>query len=244
MRIATQNINWGGEAVAPGCDGAPRLNRLVSHLVSLDADLLVLTEFKSGPLGDELATLLCQAGYPHLEKSDPPPYRLGTAMVARCPVTPATLPIAPAQSGLVEPWRSTGVHVEGIDVFGCYFPLNEAKAHYWNWILANAQDLRDRDVLVVGDFNTGRKYVDEAGDTFVCQEQHAALEALGFVDTWRAAYPKGRDYTWYSSAGNGFRLDYVWASASVAGRVSRVWHDHEPRLKLASDHSAVVAELR
>ena len=244
MRIATQNINWGGEPAAPGCDGAPRLNRLVSSLVSFDADLIVLTEFKSGPLGDELATLLCEAGYPHLQKSEQPPFRLGTAIAARRPVTPVTLPIALAQSGPVEPWRSIGVHVDGIDVFGFYFPLGEAKALYWNWILANARDLLDRDVLFLGDFNTGRKYVDEAGDTFECQEQHAALEALGFVDAWRSAYPKGRDYTWYSSAGNGFRLDYVWASASLAGRVSRVWHDHEPRLKLSSDHSAVVAKFR
>jgi exodeoxyribonuclease-3 len=243
-RIATQNINWGGEPQAPGCDGAPRLDRLVSSVGALDADVVVLTEFKSGPLGDELATLLGQAGYPHLHKSDPPPYRLGTAIAARRPLVPATLPIPLAQFGPVEPWRSIGVHVDGIEVFGCYFPLGEAKPLFWNWLLDNARALWDRDVLLVGDFNTGHKYVDEAGDTFACQEQHAALEALGFVDTWRAAHPTGRDYTWYSSAGNGFRLDYVWASASLAGRVSRVWHDHEPRLKLASDHSAVVAELR
>ncbi len=66
---------------------------------------------------------------------------------------------------------------------------------------------------------------------------------LGFVDTWRTAYPKGRDYTWYSASGNGFRLDYIWASPPLAPLVQRVWHNHEARLTLSSDHSAVIAEL-
>ena len=66
---------------------------------------------------------------------------------------------------------------------------------------------------------------------------------LGFVDTWRDTHPEGRDYTWYSSAGNGFRLDYIWASPQLAQSVQRVWHDHEARLTHSSDHSAVIAEL-
>ncbi len=51
MRIATQNLNWGGEPTAQGSDGSPRLKWLVSSLARLDADLLVLTEYKSGSVG-------------------------------------------------------------------------------------------------------------------------------------------------------------------------------------------------
>ncbi len=131
----------------------------------------------------------------------------------------------------------------GVDVFGFYFPLGDPKDVYWDWVLANADELRDRNVILMGDFNTGKMRVDEAGESFGCQEKHEALEGLGFVDLWRAMYPKGRDYTWYSSAGNGFRLDYIWASPSLSPLVRRVWHDHEVRLALHSDHSSVVADL-
>ncbi len=77
----------------------------------------------------------------------------------------------------------------------------------------------------------------------IAKNEHEALEEIGFVDSWRALYPKGRDYTWYSPAGNGFRLDYIWTSPSLAPLVRRVWHDHEVRLALYSDHSTVVADL-
>lgn len=239
MRIATQNLNWGGEPTAPGCNGEPRLHRLVHWLAGLDADILVLTEYKSGALGDELKKLLATEGYPHLLSHTQEPFTLGTAIASRWPLTVIELPIPPS----IDPWRSIGVNVEGIIVFGFYFPLKDAKSPYWDWLLANAEMLRERDVLLVGDFNTGKFRIDEAGETFDCQEKLGALEELGFVDTWRAAYPQGRDYTWYSSYGNGFRLDFIWASPLLAPRVQRAWHDHEGRLTLSSDHSAVVADL-
>lgn len=239
LRIATLNINWGGEPKAPACDGEPRLTRLVPWLSGLNADLLILTEFKDGPLGDELKERLAEQGYPHVAGQVQPAYKLGVLAASRQPLSHVGLPI-PAT---MEPWRSTGIRLAGIDVFGFYFPLGEAKERFWDWLLANAQELQGRDVLLAGDFNTGKIRIDEAGETFDCQDRHEALEALGFVDTWRSAFPKGRDYTWYSPGGNGFRLDYIWASGPIASRVQRVCLEHESRLALLTDHSAVVADI-
>ncbi|MFZ4480999.1 MAG: exodeoxyribonuclease III [Rhodoferax sp.] len=239
MRIATQNLNWGGEPTAPGCDGEPRLQRLVPWLSKIDADILVLTEFKSGALEDELKALLADAGYPYLLSHPQDPFKLGTAIASRQPSSVAELPIQSTS----ELWRSIGVCVDGVDVFGFYFPLKEPKQLYWDWLLANAEKLRDRNVVLLGDFNTGKTRVDEAGETFDCQDKHEALEEMGFIDTWRAANPTGREYTWYSSYGNGFRLDYIWASPPLAPFIQRVWHEHEGRSARYSDHSAVIADL-
>ena len=239
LRIATQNLNWGGEPTAPGCDGEPRLERLVPLLAKMDADLLVLTEFKSGALGDELRERLAQEGYVHFQSRPQGAYSLGTAIASRQAITAVELPIPAA----TEAWRSLGVAIDGVEIFGFYFPLKEAKLQYWDWLLDNAQNIADRDVVLLGDFNTGKIRIDEAGETFDCQDRLEALESLGFIDTWRFLYPKGRDYTWYSSSGNGFRLDYIWTSLGVAPRIKHVWHGHEARLTLASDHSTVIAEL-
>jgi len=34
------------------------------------------------------------------------------------------------------------------------------------------------------------------------------LIELGWVDAWRFLHPAKREFTWFSSANNGFRLDY------------------------------------
>ena len=239
MRIATQNLNWGGEPTAPGCDGSPRLSRLVPWLAKIDAEVLVLTEFKTGPLGEEIGALLAESGYPHLLSHPQGPYKLGTAIASRQPLTPIELPIPAPQ----EPWRSIGARVEGVNVFGFYFPLGPAKQHYWDWVLSIAEGLKGSNAILLGDFNTGKVLVDEVGESFDCQERHEALEALGFIDTWRSTHQDERDYTWFSSAGNGFRLDYIWASPQLASHVLGVSHRHDGRLNRYSDHSAVVSDF-
>jgi len=239
IRIATQNLNWGGEATAPGADGRPRLGRLVSTLEAIDADVLVLTEFKTGVLGDEVESRLAGAGYRHFLHHPQEPYRLGSAIASRMPLTPIPFPVPPP----FDPWRAVGATVGGIDLFGIYFPLREPKRTYWHWLLENARALHDRPVLLAGDFNTGKAWVDEVGDTFDCQDEFIALESLGYVDTWRDGNGDNRDYTWYSSVGNGFRLDYLWASPQLGAWLSRAWLDHRTRTERASDHSAVIADF-
>jgi len=209
------------------------------YLARLDADILVLTEHKSGGRGDELADLLEETGYPYLLHRTPRSPSLGTAIASRLPLTQIDLPIP----SVIDSWRSLAVRVADIEVIGFYFPLGEAKAHYWDWVLANAAELLPRNTILIGDFNTGNHGIDEIGRTFYSSEKHAALEDLGFIDTWRAANPAGREYTWYSSAGNGFRLDYIWASPLLAARVTSIRHDHEARLAGATDHTAVIAEV-
>jgi exodeoxyribonuclease-3 len=231
MRVATQNIQWGG--------AGGRLKRLVPIVASFNADIIVFTEYKVGTLGSELKDLLVQAGYHYFFSSEQPPKSLGVAIASRETGVRIDFPVAATS----EPWRSIGLRVGDLDIFGVYFPLEGAKPVFWDWLLENAQVLARRNAILVGDFNTGKHIIDEAGRTFECSEKQEALEALGFVDSWRRAYPKGRDYTWYSLHRNGFRLDYLWASPLVAPRIKRVWHDHEPRLATHTDHSALVADI-
>ena len=33
-----------------------------------------------------------------------------------------------------------------------------------------------------------------------------SMDAIGFRDLWRHRYPDGREFTWYSHRGNGFRI--------------------------------------
>lgn len=239
VRIATQNIQWGGDS-APGGDGQPRLTRLVPYLVELDADLLVLTEYKSGPRGEELQRLLRDAGYLHfIHQSPPTRYSLGTAIASRIPVKP-TQPPLPA---VMDPWRCTAVTLYGIDIFGFYFPLQGMPA-YWDWVLSNAKERLSHKTILIGDFNTGKHFIDEEGDVFLCSEKHMALEDIGFIDAWRAVNVADRGATWFSSAKRGFRLDYIWASPLIAAQVENVLHNHDARNAGMTDHSAVLADIR
>lgn len=111
-------------------------------------------------------------------------------------------------------------------------------------------------VFVIGDFNTAHAPIDLARpgsnrrNSGFLPEERAVLDAwvaAGWVDTFRAAHPdKGDRYSWWRQFGGareqnvGWRIDYLFASPSAAGRVRRafIW----PEI-LGSDHCPVGVDL-
>jgi exodeoxyribonuclease III len=110
-----------------------------------------------------------------------------------------------------------------------------------------ARDARRRVIIgaggPIGDFNTCRAYVDEPGAIDPCAHFMDAVDAIGFSDLWRQRYPEGREFSWYSTRGNGFRIDHAFLSPAIAGRAGEVRYSHDERLGDLSDHSALILDL-
>lgn len=237
--LATLNLQWCGDPVT--AEAPERRAQLAERIQQLGADTVVLTEYKEGPSGEALQALLQQEGFAHfLVPEHMPRHKLGCAVASRLPL----IATSPVHKPPTEPWRAISFMQQGIEVHGMYVPATApAIFDFWNWLLDTAARWKDRPGLLMGDFNTGVSSVDSSTYQFAAHEQFVALQSMGFVDLWRRQHPEERDYTWYSSTGNGFRLDHAFASPAAASAVSGVWLDHAPRLSGASDHSAVVLSL-
>lgn len=97
--------------------------------------------------------------------------------------------------------------------------------------------------MIVGDFNTGRHHLDEAGQTFTCTALLGQLATMGYADAYRATAPDGREASWFSHTGQGFRLDHAFVSAPLAGSVRAARYAHELRLAGLSDHAPMRLDL-
>jgi exodeoxyribonuclease-3 len=115
-------------------------------------------------------------------------------------------------------------------------------------------------LIIGGDFNVAPTDEDvwnaaaAHGGTHVSEPERAAFRALldwGLVDTWRAANPGLRRFTWWDyRAGNfqrneGMRIDHLLATASAAARAVAVEVDREARkgIPTPSDHAPLVLDL-
>jgi exodeoxyribonuclease-3 len=115
-------------------------------------------------------------------------------------------------------------------------------------------------LVIGGDFNVAPTDEDvwsvaaAHGGTHVSEPERAAFRALldwGLVDTWRAANPDLRRFTWWDyRAGNfqrneGMRIDHLLASPPAAARVVAVEVDREARkgTPTPSDHAPIVLDL-
>ena len=99
-----------------------------------------------------------------------------------------------------------------------------AKVPYWETLIATLGET-GRHALAVGDFNTCRPYLDEAGAIDRTAHYMDKMAEIGFCDLWRRRNPEVREYSWFSTRGNGFRIDHAFLS-DAPGRP----HRHDPLL--------------
>ena len=85
--------------------------------------------------------------------------------------------------------------------------------------------------------------MDEEGSTFDCAKHFPALRKAGLADSWRSRNLTEKEISWYSDAGNGFRIDHVFGSAAADSHIQSVYYDHTPRESGITDHSALVVEI-
>jgi exodeoxyribonuclease-3 len=230
MRLLAWNIRQGGGS---------RLPRIADALKRLDAEILVLSEYRGGESGTRLLAVLDALGYRHTTTLAPPPGRNGVLIAARRSFREC----GAVGGGLPEPYRMVGVEFAAFRLSGIYMPNLSAKVPYWEALIAALSFESTGLALAIGDFNTCRAYVDEAGAIDSAAHYMDKIERIGFCDLWRRRYPEGREYSWFSTRGNGFRIDHAFLSDDLAARAGAIGYSHQERIDGLSDHSPLILEL-
>ena len=229
LRLLAWNIRHGGGA---------RLPAIIAALARHEADLLVISEYRGGDSGARLRAALAVSGYEHQTSLVPPPGKNGVLIAARRPFREH----GAVSEAVPEPYRMVRVEVAGLRLTGIYMPNILAKVPYWEALIA-ALAAEAGPALAIGDFNTCRAYVDEPGAIDATAHFMDKVEAIGFCDLWRRRYPEGREFSWYSTRGNGFRIDHAFLSPALAADAGAVRYSHAERLAGLSDHSPLILDL-
>ena len=229
-RLLAWNIRAGGGA---------RLAGIAAAIARHDADIAILCEYRVGESGRRLIAALDALHYRWVSTVAPPAGRNGVLIAARQPFVEH----GPVNHRLPEPFRMVGAEFGRFRLTGIYMPNLRAKVPYWEALIAALSPHSLGDALAIGDFNTCRAYVDEPGATDATAHFLDKLAAIGFCDLWRERHPEGREYSWYSTRGNGFRIDHAFLSARLAARAGSVHYSHDERRAGLSDHSPLLLEL-
>ena len=230
MRLLAWNIRQGGGS---------RLPRIAAALAHHEAEILVLSEYRGGQSAARLLAVLDALGYHYATTLMPPLGRTGVLIAARCAFHEhGTLSI-----GLPEPYRMVSVGFASFRLVGVYMPNLLAKVPYWEALIAALLGDCRGAALAIGDFNTCRPYLDEAGAIDRTAHYMDRIGEIGFCDLWRRRNPAVREYSWFSTRGNGFRIDHAFLSATLAARAGSIRYSHDERLAGLSDHSPRILDL-
>lgn len=230
MRIITWNIRHGG---------GTRVDSIIRRLINKDADLVVITEYRNNENGVKIRQALLEAGY----------------LFQYCPITDKdknTLLIVSRinlsgslfKKELQEEFhRVVRIESDNFALYGMYFPQKQEKKKVFEFMLSQIGKNPDRPIIFIGDFNTGKQYIDEEKNTFYCSEYMDMIVQQGLVDAWRYINDDKREYSWYSNAGNGFRIDHIFVSNGIKDKVQNCYYSHAEREDKVSDHSMMVMEI-
>ena len=139
---------------------------------------------------------------------------------------------------------------------GCQKENLDYKLEVYDYLLGYLSKLRDKKIILVGDFNVAHEEIDLARPkqnknnimfTLRERKQIDKLMELGFIDSFRKFNPyKVDSYTWWPYFANararnlGWRIDYVFVAENGAADLKSafIWKDI-----LGSDHCPVGVEI-
>ena len=241
LRVMSWNVLGGG-----------RVREITEVARLLRIDVFAVIGCASGRVR-ALVAALSEAGFTHHIQS-PSSLGFSTFVSSRRPVRSVET------SGCPHPGLWTPVCLdEGLIVGAVYVPLDtrtdrSRKAEFWRWLLVEAERLKSRPAILVGDLNTGDQVLDRSGGMrFREGDAFAALGRSGWRDAFREMSPAAREFSWWSRV-NGFRLDHGFVSSAgvdiLAAKYVQEVGGHvladplrRPERAAISDHAAFVLDV-
>ena len=228
LRILSWNIRQGGGS---------RIRAITRRIVSADAQIVILSEFRNNAKGTLLRNKLLESGYRH-------------QFVSQAQANENSVLICSHFAGNSRVFNSAAwdyaqniivVDYSAFSVYGMYLP--HKKKHKLFQLLSSEVSEHTPSILA-GDFNTGKNFIDQKGDSFWYTDELKALEDKSMIDAFRHLYPKAKEYSWYSHQGNGYRYDHTYIHEDLLPFMDNCFYLHEWREEGNSDHSPMILDLK
>jgi len=227
LKIISWNILQGG---------GTRVRKIVSQLTELNPDIIVLSEFRNNASGINLRYSLLKAGYRFQNVSSAPGNDNSVAILSKLACDQFLYP----KSDEVYPHNIVASDYEAFTLYGMYLP-HKKKHRLFDFLLEQIQSTKP--AVLVGDFNSGKNYIDQKGNSFWYEDKLLALEKLGYLDAFRLKHGDVKEYSWFSHQGNGYRYDHTYVHESLKAIVKACYYLHDWRENGLSDHSPMLLEL-
>lgn len=203
-----------------------------------DTTIFVLTEFRNNENAPKLQASLYEIGYIHQYTATTDTKKNSVLIVSREKFEARTFPELEDHSQ-----RVIKISNHHFSLYGCYFPGNDEKKYVFDFLLKEIKNNPTEKIVITGDINTGKHYIDETGATFYHSDYFDRLEKENLFDAWRHIHKDKKEYSWFSRTNNGFRIDHFFVHIDLIDKVKSCDYIHDYREQKITDHSMMALEL-
>ena len=216
--------------------GGSRLNGILRFIKQQNPQILVLSEFRNNDTGILLRQKLLALKYTFQFVSLAESNTNSVLIASQLPCQSRIF----THKNIDHNHSIIAADFEAFHLYGVYLPH---KKKHQLFPLLQAEIEQHSPTLVMGDFNTGKNFIDQKGDSFWYTADLAKLEKAGMRDAFRHLHGPVEAYSWYSHQGNGFRYDHIYASVDLLPIIKKCDYVQEAREQKLSDHAPMLLEL-
>lgn len=227
LKILSWNIRQGG---------GTRITNILKSLQNENAEIIVLSEFRNNDNGVKLRYNLLRMGYRYQNVTASKKNDNAVACFSKLPCNQFVFPKADDDY----PHNVLRSDFEAFSVIGVYLP-HKKKHKLFDFLIEQVS--ANKPCIIVGDYNTGKNYIDQAGNSFWYTDKLEALEERGCIDAFRHCHGDLKKFSWYSHQGNGYRYDHTYVDKTLRPIIKSCYYIDAWREDGLSDHSPMVLEL-
>ncbi|MBT8220492.1 MAG: hypothetical protein KJP00_11740 [Bacteroidia bacterium] len=216
--------------------GGSRTVGIIQSLVDSKAHIIVLSEFRNNRHGKLIRESLQKARFKYQYLTEAPAQKNTVFIASKVEAKPWYF----RDYDPNYPDNIIGLDFGAFALYGMYLP-HKKKHALFDLLISEVQEHTPS--ILVGDFNSGKNFIDQAKDSFWYTDKLEKLESLDMVDAFRAKQGQIKEYSWYSHRGNGYRYDHTYVHKMLLPMVHDCRYIHEWRENRLSDHSPMVLTL-
>lgn len=228
IRILSWNIRQGG---------GTRVLQIVKAIERTQAAIVTLNEYRNNASGIQLRTALLKLNYRYQVVTAATANDNSVIIASKFPLHSTLFPKADDDF----PHNVVQAEFDAFYLIGVYLP--HKKKHKLFDFLTERVKSYDKPCVIAGDYNTGKNYIDQKGNSFWYQEDLERFEDAGMIDAFRHINGDVKEYSWYSHQGNGFRYDQTYVEEALVPLVTNCYYDHKVREDNVSDHSGMLLDI-
>ena len=227
LKLLSWNIQQGGGS---------RTRGIIRFIQRQKPQIIVLSEFRNNDSGAFLRNKLLELKY-HFQFVSLSTSDTNSVLIA------SQLPCSSRlflDTGLEYAANVIAVDFDAFHLYGVYLPH---KKKHQLFDLLQKEIEQHSPSIIMGDFNTGKNFIDQKGDSFWYTKELARLEKAGMKDAFRYVQGEVEAYSWFSHQGNGYRYDHIYTSQELLPVIQQCDYIHSAREDKLSDHSPMILEM-
>lgn len=228
MKISTRNIqSWWGK----------RINLIIDCLKEIsDSDIVILTEYRNNHK-ENIYNNFLNLWYKFIYNSTKENNKNSLIIASKIELNREKIELEEHSHRIIKLYK------DDVIIYWCYFPQWSEKKIIFDFLIKEVEKHKDKKIIITGDINTGKHFIDENWKTFICSNYIDVLEEIWIIDAWRLKNKNTKEYSWYSHSWNWFRIDHFFISENLSKYIINCQYSHIYREQKISDHSLIYLEL-